>query len=105
MNEQILTELLTKAKLALRITTETFDQEIKDILQAGCEDLETRGVTVINNGSVSFLATRALLTYVRYHFGDPENPEKLKASYDEQKAQLMTTTDYTNWGEDDNGQE
>jgi len=40
------------------------------------------------------------MTYVRLQFGTPENPERLKESYSEQRGQLMTTTGYTNWGDD-----
>lgn len=97
MNSELLAILLTKAKTILRITTNVFDDEIEDILRAGFADLETRGV-IINQTDVSPLVVRALMTYVRYHFGEPENPERLKASYDEQKGQLMTTSGFTNWG-------
>ena len=43
------------------------------------------------------LVQRALLTYVRINFGDPADYERLKASYDEQLGQLMTTTGFTRW--------
>jgi hypothetical protein len=32
------------------------------------------------------------------NFGEPEDYDRLKASYDEQKAQLSTATGYTHWG-------
>jgi hypothetical protein len=31
-------------------------------------------------------------------FGNPDNYEQLKASYDEQKAQLSMSAEYTNFG-------
>lgn len=102
MNATLLAMLLAKAKLTLRITTDAFDTEISDIIEAGYLDLTTRGVIIaedVNTGTISPLVIRALMTYVRYHFGEPENPEKLKESYDEQKGQLMITSGYTNWGE------
>lgn len=102
MDSTLLAILMAKAKLTLRITTNVFDSEIEDILRAGYLDLTTRGVIITQNdttGEISPMVVRALMTYVRYHFGEPENPEKLKASYDEQKGQLMTTTGYTNWGD------
>ena len=98
--EELLGELLIKAKLTLRITTEAFDEEIRDLIKAAYEDLDTRGVLTVEKTESSLLI-RAVMTYVRYHFGDPENPEKLKMSYDEQKAQLMTTTEFTAWDEED----
>lgn len=98
-NAELLQELLIKAKLTLRITTEAFDEEIRDMIKAGFEDLDTRGVLTAEKAKSPML-TRAIMTYIRYHFGDPDNPEKLKASYDEQKAQLMTTTEFTDWEEE-----
>lgn len=99
MSTEELTALVTKAKLVLRITTDAFDSEITDIVQAGVADLGTRGVLVGSNISDP-LVIRALMTYVRLMFGEPENPERLQASYNEQKAQLMTTSNYTNWLQD-----
>ena len=45
------------------------------------------------------LVNKAILTYVRMSFGAPANYDKLKASYDEQKAQMMMATGYTDWGD------
>lgn len=105
MNDNLLNNLLIKAKTALRVTTTAFDDEIKDIISAGYEDLETRGVQiVVSEDSVSPMVLRALMTYVRMHFGDPDNWDRLRVAYDRQLGQLMTTSGYTNWGEAD-GQE
>ena len=41
----------------------------------------------------------AIITYCKLHFGNPDNYEQLKASYDEQKAQLSMASGYTNWGD------
>ena len=100
MDASLLTALLAKAKTTLRVTTDAFDDEIKDIIAAGVQDLITRGVIVAkdSNGNLNPLVLRALMTYVRFMFGEPENPERLKASFDEQLGQLMTTTGFTNWG-------
>ena len=60
MNDNLLNNLLTKAKTALRVTTTAFDDEIKDIISAGYEDLETRGVQiVVSEDSVSPMVLRA----------------------------------------------
>ena len=48
------------------------------------------------------LILRAVITYCRVHFGTPEDYDRLKASYDEQKAQMQMATGYTDWG-DQNG--
>ena len=44
------------------------------------------------------LYVQAVITYARAHFGSPEDYDRLKASYDEQKAQLQMATGYTDWG-------
>ena len=105
MNVTLLNNLLAKAKTALRVMTDAFDDEIKDIISAGYEDLETRGVQiVVSENSVSPMIVMALMTYTRMYFGDPDNWDRLRVAYDRQLGQLMTTSGYTNWGEAD-GQE
>lgn len=45
------------------------------------------------------LLQRAVCTYCKVHFGETDEWEHLKPSYDEQKAQLMMATPYTNYGD------
>ena len=98
MDSTLLEALLAKAKLTLRVTTDAFDDEIKDIIQAGYYDLSTRGVIMVQEEmELHPMLVRAIMTYVRLHFGDPEDPQRLKASYDEQKGQLMITSGFTRW--------
>ena len=88
--------LIAAAEMALRITTTTFDSEIGDLLDAAFLDLGVAGVQVPDE--IDALVKQAALTYVKMHFGQPDEYERLKKSYDEQKAQLATATGYTNWG-------
>lgn len=92
-------QLLQKAKTALRLRSAAFDDEILDILNAAQEDLATRGVVYTD---ITPMILRAILTYTRMHFGQPDDYDKLKESYANQLGQLMTTTGYTRW---DNGSE
>ena len=85
--------MLDKVKLALRVTTNDFDSEITDLILAACADLGIVGVTAIST-TTDALLIRAIITYCRLHFGQPEDYDRLKASYDEQKAQLITCTGY-----------
>lgn len=85
--------MLNKVKLALRITTEAFDSEISDLIAAACADLGIVGVEAVETTSDPLLI-RAIITYCRLHFGQPDDYERLKRSYDEQKAQLITCTGY-----------
>lgn len=89
--------MLDKAKLALRIVTDAYDDQISDLIDAAIKDLNIAGVTEADM-ETDPLVVQAVMTYVRMHFGEPDNYDKLKASYDEQKAQMGTATGYTNWG-------
>lgn len=89
-------ELLAKAKLALRISTDAFDSEISDLLTAALMDMGVAGVDIPETADA--LVTQASITYVKMNFGEPDQYDRLKRSYDEQKAQLATCTGYTNWG-------
>ena len=90
--------LIAKAKLALRITTTAYDSEISDLIDAAQLDLGVAGVVLPT--TLDALCERAIITYVKVHFGASADADytRLKASYDEQKAQLQTATGYTNWG-------
>lgn len=89
--------MLDKVKLALRITTNAFDSELTDLINAAYDDLGIAGV--INTESATPLIIRAVITYCRANFGQPDEYDRLKASYDEQKAQLSMNSDYTDWGD------
>lgn len=92
--------MLEKVRLALRITTTAFDEEIKDLIVAALADLGIAGVS--NEDESDPLIIRAVVTYCKANFGEADEYERLKASYDEQKAQLQMATGYTDWG-DKNG--
>lgn len=87
--------MLDKVKLALRITTNAFDTELTDLIQAAKTDLGIAGVIVPTE--VDAIVTRAIITFCKMSFGLPEDYDKLKKSYDEQKAQLSNATNYTDW--------
>lgn len=93
---QVTYELIQSAKQARRMSTGAFDDEVERLLNAALLDLGVAGVDVPS--SLDPLVTTAAITYFLMHFGEPDNYDKLKASYDEQKAQLSTCTGYTTWG-------
>lgn len=88
--------LLNGVKTALRISTSNFDGEISGLIESAKLDLGVAGVEVPE--SFDFIVNTAIITYVKMHFGEPDEYERLKRSYDEQKAQLATCTGYTDWG-------
>lgn len=90
-----ISEILQLCKTSMRITTDAYDEEITGYIEAALLDLGIAGVAY---DAVDNLVAKAVITYVRMSFGDPNNYDKLKASYDEQKAQMQTATGYTVWG-------
>lgn len=89
--------MIDKVKLALRITINAFDDEISDLIEAALKDLGIAGVT--NDDTTDPLIIRAVITYCKCHFGEPDEYDRLKRSYDEQKAQMSMATGYTTWTE------
>ena len=88
---------LDKVKMALRITTSAYNDELTDLIAAAKLDLGIAGV--ILPPALDELCDRAIITYCKMHFGLPEDADRMKRSYDEQKAQLVTATGYTDWGD------
>lgn len=88
--------LLQQAKLALRKTgVDAFDDQINLLIDSAKLDLGIAGVTIPE--TLDAIVTQAIITYVQMHFGQPDEYDRLKRSYDEQKAQLGTATGYTEW--------
>ena len=88
---------LDKVKTALRISTNSFDEELGNLIKSAQKDLGIAGVEVPS--TLDEICTTAIITYCKMSFGLPEDYDRLKRSYDEQKAQLVTATGYTDWGD------
>lgn len=104
--------MLDAVKLALGVTIDDYDSEIRDLIDAALLDLGIAGVVIPepvttedgDGGETTVwdkLVLQAVKTYCRAHFRSPSDYDRLKASYDEQKAQLQIATGYTDWGEAD----
>lgn len=89
--------IIEKVKVALRIATNDFNDEITDLINACLKDLGIAGVT--EDDMSNELILRAIITYCKVHFGDLSEGQydRLKASYDEQKAQMQMASGYTEW--------
>lgn len=87
--------MLDLVKLALRLTTDAYDAQINMLIVAAQQDLGIAGVVVPEE--LDEITKMAIITYVAMNFGEPDEYDRLKASYDEQKAQLSMATGYTVW--------
>lgn len=93
--------LLDKVKVACRVTSNVYDDELSDLIAAACADIGITDVKheLLAQPASSPLIQRAVITYCKMNFGylDVEQYEKFKASYDEQKSQILMNSDYTDW--------
>lgn len=91
--------MLEKVKLALRQHTDAFDSEIVDLIAAAKSELILVGILPekVNKKPPDPLVSRYIVTYCCANFGTTEDYDRLKASYDEQKAQMMSASGYTKW--------
>ena len=90
--------MIDKVRNALRISVSdntAINEELADLIEAAQLDLGVAGVVV--PASIDTLVQKAIITYCKMSFGLPEDYDRLKRSYDEQKAQLSNATGYTNW--------
>ena len=92
--------MLEAVKRAIPLSTDAYDAEIRDLIEDAKADLGIAGNVMAREENVP-LISRAIKTYCKMNFGAPANYEQLKRSYDEQKAQMMSATGYTNWGDCD----
>ena len=98
--EQITDPMLSKVKLALRIVTNAFDEELTELIDAARIDIGIAGVVIPETSDALPIIERAIITYCKLNFGELDRIEmydRFKAAYDEQKAQLSMSTGYTQW--------
>lgn len=88
--------LLDEVKLALRVTTNAYDNELNSLIESAKLDLGIAGVTF---DILDDVVKTAIKTYCKMNFGTPNGDiyDRLKKSYDEQKAQMSNATGYTDF--------
>ena len=89
--------MLDKVKKALRVKTDAYNDELNNLIASAQIDLGIAGVVLPD--VLDAICETAIITYCKMNSGLPEDYDRLKMSYDEQKAQLRTATGYTNWGD------
>lgn len=91
-------EMLAAVKVAVRRTdTTAFDTELSGLIDAGLKDLGIAGIDTTD--TTDPLIVRAVCTYCKTNFGETDEYDHLKGSYDEQKAQLQMSSTYTNYSD------
>lgn len=94
--------MLEYVKMAMRVSTGAYDDQIEELISASCMDLGIAGVLdgaeSPESDTVDPLIRLAIATYCRMNFGSPADYDRLKSAYDEQKAQLQMSTGHTDWG-------
>ena len=92
--------LIDDVKKACRVKTDVYDSQFTNLIESAKIDLGIAGVTVPTE--IDAIVNTAICTYCMMRFGIPEDYDRLKASYDEQKAQLSNASGYTNWSVNNN---
>ena len=93
--------LLEDVKTALGVWDDEFDGMIGDLILAAKSDMNITDIDVDALADDNPLFKRAIITYCKMNFsvfGVPDGYDRLKASYDEQKAQMLMSSGFTNWG-------
>ena len=90
--------LLDDVKVACRVTSTAFDDELSDLISAAFGDLGITDIApeLLTDSMLEPLIKMAVKTYCKMHFGEVEDNkyDRLKSSYDEQKSQLLMSRRY-----------
>lgn len=91
--------MLELVKMALRISGNAYDTQLNMLIAAAAKDLEL--ATGVVEDTTDPLIKQAVCTYCLMNMGVPDDYDRIKRSYDEQKAQLSMATGYTDWLEEE----
>ena len=69
--------MLELVKMALRITTDAFDEELNMLIEAAFLDLTTAGVNLFTAATSDDLVKMAVCTYCKLNFGVPDDADRL----------------------------
>lgn len=92
--------MLEKVKAVLGITVEDYDDELSDLIDAAMADLGLVGITQ-NEDTDDPLIIRAINAYCKCYFGSPDDYDRMLTAYEQLKSQLMMSTGYTVWGDNE----
>lgn len=90
--------LLDDVKVACRVSSTAYNTELSDLISAAFKDLGITDIApeYLTATDTEPLIKRAVITYCKMNFGEIEDGkyDRLKASYDEQKSQLLMSSAY-----------
>lgn len=91
--------MLETVKLALRIVTDDFDEEIDLLIKDCISELEALGVLVSDVGEDDPQIQSTIIAYCKWRFGDADNKDEWEKIYHTKVGQLQIMSHYTDWGE------
>ena len=94
---EITTEMVTEARGWLRLSTQSRDDEIKQVMEACLIDLSNGGVVVIDPDDPA--VKQALKLFLKSQFGYDNDAERFGKAYEFHKASLALSGDYNTEGE------
>lgn len=83
------TTLLEPTKKALRLSTNTFDDEVLTIIDSAISDLQLSGLEVIDDTNP--LLQLAVTNYAKAHFKTDDNSDKYMSIYNTISLKLILT--------------
>lgn len=85
--------MLETVKAAMQIVENNWDAEINRLIAAACADLGVVGVEAAES-TTDPLLTDAIVLFVRWRLGSPDDYDKMLAAYESTKAMLITASGY-----------
>lgn len=90
--------MLAAVKLALRITTDAFDDEITNLINDCLAEMTALGVIIPEDPEDNAQILTTVIAYCKWLFGENDQEDKWRAVYDRKLSQFKTMTGYTDWG-------
>ena len=89
--------MLEIVKLALRITTDAFDDQVQLLIDDCILSMNKLGVTAATAETNDPQIISAVISYCGWKFGKNDERDTFKRDYDEKLAELKMQTGYTTW--------
>ena len=90
--------MLNQVKLALRISTNAFDSEIQNLIDAAILEMNKLGVTASTDDTTDPQIISAVVAYCKWLFGESDEADRWRDIYHIKLGQLKAMSGYTDWG-------